>query len=351
MKKLFVLLAAILLFCCACGDVPDDARGRLFMYTRADEDEYGVYWVSRGYSSDEPEPFCAKGLYYYNKATGETYHYSENFDFLALHDGILYFCTSKLQGDREIFIIPAETFRAAPKDWRKNAKRVVNLTFSSTLDIWGDRFCFLSGGYLGEVTSTDANLENPEYFIEINRVVCGYENGKYYTLDVEPNNDGTVKLTLCRDGDALFVLHERWSGLITRGDCCAIYNGYVYYYEENRMLRRRLSRWSKVEELWSGFDLRYTYHRWQSVTGVEDGHITEILSYPCVYTNSNNDLIAVAADGVYVRDENDRVLCVALDGSESKQVQLNFDGGNVFFISSLDNRLKYVNPDGVFLVE
>ena len=119
MKKLFVLLAAILLFCCACGNVPDDARGRLFMYTRADEDEYGVYWVSRGYSSDEPEPFCTKGLYYYNKATGETYHYSDNFDFLALYDGILYFCTSKLQGDREIFIIPAETFRAAPEDWRK----------------------------------------------------------------------------------------------------------------------------------------------------------------------------------------------------------------------------------------
>ena len=154
-----------------------------------------------------------------------------------------------------------------------------------------------------------------------------------------------------RDGDELFVLHERWSGLITRGDCCAIYDGYVYYYEENHVLRRKLSRLSKVEELWSGFDLRHAYHRWQSVTGVEDGHITEILSYPCVYTNSNNDFIAVAADGVYVRDVDDNIYRISHDGSESKQVKFNFGGGNVLFISSLDNRLKYVNPNGVFLVE
>ena len=179
-------------------------------------------------------------------------------------------------------------------------------------------------------------------------MLCGYEDGSYYYMDVSPVDELHVRLTLCREDKPLFVLHESWAGSASFNDYCAIIDGYVYYYYENLICRRKLSRFSRMEVLWDGFEGDFSTSR---ILTIEDGRITHIGSAYAIFDYSRMNFLAVTADGVYLREGREGIIRVAPDGSGAVRCLHSFNQNNAYFVSAVDGKYKYACAEGVFIVE
>ena len=341
MKRILAMMLALMCMLCACGET-EIAIGQSFHDTRAAEDAYGVYYSVKGENH---------GLYFYDKSTGEITRVDDCYGNVVLIGDTLVIgdVVQPGPGDVNIYTIPAAVFRERLADWRDAAEVHENFSWSSDIAVYGERLAFRNAWAIGEIASADASLENTERFYDTNRVLCGYEDGEYYYMHVTPvdEREGYVKLTLCREDTPLFVFSECWAGSVSFNDYCAVAGGYLYYYYDNLVCRRKLSRYSRMEVLWDGFTGAFNTRR--SLT-VENGKITHIISRYGLMDYSRMNFRAVAADGVYLH-QSGGFTRVAPDGSGAVRCLHSFNQNNACFVSAVDGKYKYACAEGVFIVE
>ena len=356
-----LLIAAILsltLFSVSCGsDVP--ASPTYLGTSLAAEDENYVYFIDGG------------RLYIFDRASGEVESLTLEADLLELSEDTLYLYKVNPSAAEPVFYtISRDALTAEPSDWRQNADSHALFCYSSEMKIYGERLAFACNDCMGQISSVGLDFTGAEDFTEYGRYPVGYEDGEYYYLRVEPScvigsNDELadfdrenyrIDLYLERGDTRLYLLTSRTCGDYSYNKSCTIYGGYIYYCEGGSVLRRRLSRTSSAEVIYSGYEENRFYEGSQIplAYAADEGFEFHIMARVTPFADSN--LLAVTARGVYVRDNAGKITLISHEGIISECGHIfdsadcyyagEIDGNNRYFVSSVDGNLKYVNSSG-----